>query len=48
MPVEHDGTNAFKFRVAFREAIKIDFRIFWDHSLTVTGRLCPYRRESWP
>ena len=41
MPVEHDGTNAFKFRVAFREAIKIDFRIFWDHSLTVTGRLCP-------
>ena len=44
----HDGANAFKFRVAFREAIKIDFRIFWDHSLTVTGRLCAYRREFFP
>ena len=48
MPVEHDGANAFKFRAAFREAIKIDFRIFWDHSLTVTGRLCRYRREFFP
>ena len=46
MPVEHDGTNAFKFRVAFREAIKIDFRIFWDHSLTES--LCPYRGEFCP
>ena len=48
MPVEHDGANAFKFRAAFREAIKIDFRIFWDHSLTVIERLCRYRREFFP
>ena len=37
MPVEHDGTNAFKFRVAFSDAITIGFRTFRDQSLTVTA-----------
>ena len=35
LPAEHDGTNAFEFRIAFGEAIKIGFLTFQDHSLSV-------------
>ena len=35
LPAEHDGTNAFEFRIAFGEAIKIGFLTFRDHSLSV-------------
>ena len=36
-PAEHDGSSAFKLRVAFSEATKIAKRNFQDHSVAVAG-----------
>ena len=36
-PDSHNGTDAFTIRIAFSEAIKISYRTFRDHSVSVTG-----------
>ena len=37
VPGEHDGERAFTLRIAFSEAIKVGYRTFRDHSVSVTG-----------
>ena len=37
VPGEHDGESAFTLRIAFSEAIKVGYRTFRDHSVSVTG-----------
>ena len=37
MPAEHNGTDAFTFRIAFSDGIKISYKTFRDHSLEVAG-----------
>ena len=44
LPAEHDGTNAFKFRVLFSDGIKIAARNLQAHSLSVSG--VRWRRRS--
>ena len=36
-PDSHNGADAFTIRIAFSEAIKISYRTFRDHSVSVTG-----------
>ena len=36
-PASHDGSSAFKLRIAFSEGISISFRTFRDASLSVSG-----------
>ncbi len=45
VPAEHDGENAFRFRVAFSEGIAISYKTLRDESFTVTeGRVTEARR----
>ena len=45
MPTEHDGENAFRFRVVFSEDIATGYRTLRDESFTVTeGRVTAARR----
>ena len=37
MPVNHDGSSAFAFRIAFSEDVEMVRRAMRDHALTVTG-----------
>ena len=37
MPVNHDGSSAFAFRIAFSEDVEMVRRDMRDHALTVTG-----------
>ena len=53
MPAEHNGTDAFTFRIAFSDGINISYKTFRDHSLEVTGgsvtkaRRVNRRRDLW-
>ena len=52
-PDSHNGTDAFTFRIAFSDGIKISYKTFQDHSLEVTrgsvtkARRVNRRRDLW-